>query len=294
MKNQKKKLLKKLRREPEYYENFLRGFGASSLLPNPVREVASKCRAVASKTTGTTAEAAITVAAVSGFAGAKAIKSLVLWAKPRSELSQYFLIKALFVSSDLLPKLRLEVQSLLEKAAKKFPDESSLFHASIVTSKLITKSMIRTGALGGLTSVPGTVPGIGTMGTVVLMFSWDFFYLLRTQFLLCYGIAMAHRVDFKETRLRAICLSLMEFSEAAGKEKKAPEAFRQIIEKTVDAYTSVGLNKSFNAFLERVSLKSSGRYLRIVPFLGIPIGMLANVQSTSAFGEKARIYFENC
>ncbi len=293
MKNQKKILAKQLQLEPEYYEELLKKYGHNFLLPEPVKAVTSKFNRFMAQKTVTSAKAAVTVMAVSGFSGVKVMKNLVSRAKSETVLSNNALIKALFVSSASLSQLNIEVRSLLDKALKQFPDESNLTHASFASSKLIKKSVIKSGTLGGLTSAPGTIPGIGTVGTIALMFSSDFFYLIRTQFLLCYGIARAYKIEYEEEQLQAICISLMGFSDSVGKDKKTAKIFRQVIDQTVDTYITIGLNKAFKIVLDKISLKTSRRFLRVVPFIGIPFGMFANVESVSSFGEKAEVYFKN-
>ncbi|VEN74094.1 magnetosome protein Mad31 [Candidatus Desulfarcum epimagneticum] len=294
MKRQESNLLKKLYREPEFYEDFLKKFGAISLVPDPVRTVASRFGSAASETAGTAAEAAATVLAVSGYAGGKALGDLFSWAKAEPRLSRDILIKALFVSPASIAALRLEVKALAKDVARRAPNESALTQASMVVARLIKKSMIKAGTLGGLVSVPGTIPGVGTVGTIGLMFSSDFFYQIRTQFLLCHGIAMAYQVELEEERLQAVFLSLMGVSSQGRDDPQAAaRALRKVIDQTADVYLTMGLNKAFRAFTSKITVKTARRFFRILPLLGIPFGVLANVESTSSFGEKAEMYFKS-
>ncbi|MCG8636421.1 MAG: hypothetical protein MI863_21490 [Desulfobacterales bacterium] len=278
--------------ERETHEEFLARYGKASLIPGALRRRAAELGEFARKKTGQVAKAGLTVAGVAGVAGKRSAEKIAAKLRQKATVDEQTLIRALFISPARMAVLRADVSTLVQEASARFPDESADTHASVACAGLVSASRVRSGALGGLTAIPGSLPWIGSTGTLVLTASSDMFYLLRTQFLLCHGIAMAYEADLSGERMQAVALSLMGIPAGEVSGDRMNRRLTDLIDRTADTYMKLGLKKAFTLFLEKISTKASGGLLRVIPFVGVPFGILSNVNSISVCGEKAEAYFK--
>jgi hypothetical protein len=199
----------------------------------------------------------------------------------------------LTISGTYLPSIRSEVHlMLMEHDLKHGSEQPKMFKAYRVSGRLIKKAAFKTAAMGGLTSVPATLPLIGTVGTVLVGSAIDLYYLLRIQIELCYGISVAYEVDMDEEELKAITLAILGFTGSAQAVKTiAASAFRRAIDEMAEGYIKTGLAKASTDVATRLIPRLLGNSYKIIPFLGIPLGASVNVLSTMTVGNQARRYF---
>src|SRR5208282_730742 len=112
--------------------------------------------------------------------------------------------KLLTVSGMHLPSIRKEVQMMLtEYDLKHGGEKPKKYGAYKVSSKLIKQAAFKTAGMGSLTSLPATLPVVGTVGTVLVGGAVDLYYLLRIQIELCYAIFAAYELTMDEDELKA-------------------------------------------------------------------------------------------
>ncbi|HIJ79382.1 MAG: EcsC family protein [Desulfobulbaceae bacterium] len=192
-----------------------------------------------------------------------------------------------------LSAIRERVRGMLARtAARQTGKEASGDSALLVSNELIGTHCLKSGFFGGLTSAPGTLPGMGTLGTVTVTLSADLLYLLRTQVELCYGISVAYGVEMEEKELRAVAMALIGYS---GSNEAVRDinalVIREIIDQAARNYLAAGMNKAITLLLQKMGTKSSGRLIKALPLIGIPIGASVNVATIKTVGNNAKAYF---
>jgi hypothetical protein len=199
----------------------------------------------------------------------------------------------LTVSGTHLPNIRKNVLMLLEEFDLKYGGERpKKYMAYKVSSRLIRQAAMKTAGMGGLTSVPATLPGIGTIGTVLLGSAVDLYYLLRIQIELCYAISIAFEATMDEDEMKAVTLALLGFSGSTEAVKAvAAGTLRRAIDEAAEGYLRNGLTRAGSEVAERLIPRLLKNTYKIIPFLGIPLGASINIVSTLTVGKQARKYF---
>jgi hypothetical protein len=161
--------------------------------------------------------------------------------------------------------------------------------ASAISNRLTRNAALKAAGLGGLVSVPSGIPGLGTMGTVIVGATVDMFYLTKIQAELCYGISAAFDAGIDEEELKTITLVLIGFAGTAGAAKEIVKAsMKEGMEVIIRRYLRQGVKITAEEVAERTGMKTAGRAL---PLVGIPLGAAANFYSTILVGRKAKEYF---
>src|SRR5271169_4105429 len=160
----------------------------------------------------------------------------------------------LTASGTYLPSIRRSVQILLTEYDLKYCcEQPKRARAYKVSSKLIKRAAFKTAGVGGLTSVPATLPVVGTVGTVLVGSALDLYYLLRTQIELCYAVSVAYEVTMDEEELKAVTLAILGFSGSAEALKVvASSALRRSIDEMAEGYLRNGLTKATSEVAERL------------------------------------------
>jgi len=199
----------------------------------------------------------------------------------------------LTIAGTHLPSIRKDVLMLLEEYDLKYGGEKpKRYRAYKVSSRLIRQAALKTGGMGGLTSVPATLPVIGAVGTVLLGSAVDLYYLLRIQMELCCAIAIAYDATMDEDELKAVTLALLGFSGSTEAVKAvAAGTFRRAIDEAAEGYLKNGLARGGSEVAERLVPRLLKNTYKIIPFLGIPLGASINIVSTLTVGKQARKYF---
>ncbi|MBF0328607.1 MAG: hypothetical protein HQL10_05580 [Nitrospirae bacterium] len=199
----------------------------------------------------------------------------------------------LTLSGTSLPAIKKEVREMLKEYDLRYGSEKSKRHRAYkVSSSLIRQAAFKTAGMGGLTSVPATLPGIGTIGTVLLGSAVDLYYLLRVQIELCYAISVVYETTVDEDELKAITLALLGFSGSTEALKAvAAGTFRRVIDEAAEGYIRNGLTKASSEVAERLIPRLLKNTYKIIPLLGIPLGATINIVSTLTVGRQARNYF---
>jgi hypothetical protein len=199
----------------------------------------------------------------------------------------------LTVSGTSLPSIRQEVRKLLAGYdLEQGSEQPKRYRAYKVSSKLIKRAAFKTAGMGGLTSVPATLPVVGIAGTVLVGSALDLYYLLRTQMELCYAVSVAYEVDMDEEELKAVTLALLGFSGSAEALKVvAAGAMRRAIDEMAEGYLRTGLTKAGSEVAERLIPRLLRSTYKFIPLLGIPLGASINIVSTMTVGNQARKYF---
>ncbi len=197
-------------------------------------------------------------------------------------------------SGTTLPLIRKDVRSIKEDHRSKNKGKDEKYIAGAVSKELISKCTIKAGSAGGLTSVPATIPGIGTIGTIILGATADLTYLIKLHIELCYGIAAAYEVQLTEDELRAVTLAILGFTGSSQALKGLTAGMiKRSVDDTAGVYLKKGLAKSSAEVAEKLLPRLLGRGYKVLPFLGIPIGISINAISTMLVGKRARQYFSS-
>ncbi|MEE9503553.1 MAG: hypothetical protein V3V90_00345 [Thermodesulfobacteriota bacterium] len=204
----------------------------------------------------------------------------------------HWLADLLILTGTALPAIRKSVREMVENLSIQDNGESGRRISYRVSSKLIKKTALKSGAYGGLYASPGTLPVVGTLGTLVISLTADLVHLLRTQIELCYGIAAAYDVDMDEEELQAVTLALIGFSGTAEAFKGiSATVIKESIDKAAMGHLQTGIGKAATAFSRKLGLQTTSKMTRLIPFLGIPFCASINIASTLIVGKQALKYF---
>lgn len=199
------------------------------------------------------------------------------------------------VSGTTIPLIRKDIKSIKDDYIKKNSDAVPESVSNHVSRELITKTMIKAGSFGGLTSMPASIPGIGTIGTILLGASADLIYLIKIHIELCYAISAAYDIDMDHDELKAVTLAILGFT-ASTQALKGISAgvLKNSIDNMAEIYLKKGVRESSVDVGEKIAPRLLKRGYKIIPFLGIPIGASINVASTYMVGMRAKQYFSEC
>ncbi len=211
--------------------------------------------------------------------------------KPRLNINDC-LVKVLGLSRKALPSIRDEARAMIRDVRPAYgdaPEPELLFQ---VSSRLINRSALRAGMVGGITATPAALPVIGTLGTVLIGTAADFGYLIRTQIELCYAISAVYDTHIDEEELMAITLSLLGFSGTGQMVKEiAASTLRNLVDATAAVYLKRGMTHAASEVAAKITPRLMGRAYKLIPFISIPLSASINIASTMMVGNQARKYF---
>jgi len=274
------KLRKSVKSQTDGREEPLSEYGYSGLT-GPLGRIASA-----------TVKACASAVAVSCYAGFLGIQKTLGKIQGKGGEGPEGFQNGLVLAGVSLPGIRNQVQGMLAQIRRGETFGESTDYASLVSDQLIRKHSLKTGFFGGLTSAPGTLPGMGTLGTVTVTLTADLVHLLRAQVELCYGVSAAYGVKMTDEELQAVALALIGYSGSAEAAHNInAQVIRQIIDQAAQTYLATGMKKAVTILLQKIGSRSSGRLVKALPFLGIPLGVSINVASIRLLGNNAKAYF---
>lgn len=205
---------------------------------------------------------------------------------------RYSMERILILAEKQLPAIKRDVRSMAALCELLNPHLSKRDISYKVGDKLITQSAIKTGAVGGVTSAPAAIPGIGAISTVLLGVAVDVTYLLKTQVRLCFAMSAAYEVEIEPEELNAVTMALLGFSRP---EEMADRIAASSLKAFVDSAAARLLGKGLSRIMVRVSPKVTSRVLvrtfKLLPIINIPFGAAIDAASTLKAGRRARRYF---
>ncbi|MEO5356292.1 MAG: EcsC family protein [Nitrospirae bacterium YQR-1] len=201
--------------------------------------------------------------------------------------------KILTLSGTHLPQIRKDVYELVEEFDLKMGgDKPQKYISYAVSSKLMKRAAFKAAGIGGLTTLPMTIPVIGTIGTVLAGSIVDLALVLRIQIELCFAISAAYGVELDEDELKAITLALLGFSGSSQAFKAtAAGLLRSAVDEIAQGYINRGVEVATVEFAERLIPRLLKKYYRYIPYIGVPLGAAFNLASTMTVGNHARKYF---
>lgn len=203
-----------------------------------------------------------------------------------------WLVKALGLSGEALPALREEVGEMMTEALLEYRESSQRDIRHRVSSELIKRVAMGTGAVGGITAAPAALPVVGTLGTAVVGTTADFIYLVRRQIELCYAISAVYDSGMDEEELKAVTLAIIGFSGAGQMLKEiAASTLRNVVDATTARYLKRGITEAAAEVAARITPRFFGRAYRLIPLVSIPLNASVNIASTMMVGNRARKYF---
>jgi len=203
-----------------------------------------------------------------------------------------WLVKILGLSGAALPAIRERVWDMKKKCALEHGDRQKHDLSYVVSSRLIKQSALKVGAVGGITATPAALPGIGTLGTAIVVTTADFAYLIRKQIELCYSISAVYDITIHEEELKAVTLALLGFSGTGQMVKEiAASTLRSIVDATKASYLKKGVAEVAAEVAAKITPRFLGRAYKLIPLLGIPLSASINIASTMMVGNQARKYF---
>ena len=196
------------------------------------------------------------------------------------------------LSGTTLPLIKSDIKKIKADYSKKNSNAAPEHIAEHVSKEIITKTIVKAGTVGGLTSVPASIPGIGTIGTILLGASTDLVYLIKVHIELCYAISSAYDVEMDDDELKSATLAILGFTGSTQALKGISAGMlKRSIDDMAEVYLKKGVRKSSVEVAEKVLPRLLGKSYKIIPFLGIPIGATINAFSTYMVGRRAREYF---
>jgi len=206
-----------------------------------------------------------------------------------------FFNKAFGFSESRLESLSMEVNVLMNQCKLETIESGKKDISHCVSSKLIKKYAIKAGAVGSITSIPATLPIIGTIWTAVFGISADIVYLIRTQIELCYAIAFAYKVKIDPEELKAIVLALIGFSSSSELVREmTTTTLRNSVNEAVKKHLLIGLKKASLEIGEKISTRIMRKSYKLIPLVSIPVSASINIASVMMVGGQARRYFLAC
>jgi len=195
-------------------------------------------------------------------------------------------------SGTTLPLIRNDVGSIEKDYWLKNKVASQKLITRAVTRELINKCTIRAARSGGLTSVPATIPGLGTLGTVLVGATADLAYVIKLHIELCYAISVAYHVEMEEEELKAVTLAILGFSGTTQALKGlSAGVLKRSVDEIAEGYLRKGMGKASAEVAERLVPRLLGKAYKLIPLLGIPLGASINAFSTMMVGNRAKRYF---
>lgn len=205
---------------------------------------------------------------------------------------RYSMERILVLTEKKLPAIREEVRSMLALCELLNPHLSKRDISYKVGDKLINQSAIKTGAVGGVTSVPAAIPVIGTMGTVLLGVAVDVTYLLKSQVRLCFAMSAAYEVEIEPEELNAVTMALLGFSRPEEMaDRIAASSLKAFEYSAATRLLGKGLSKIMVRVSPRVTPRVLVRTFKLLPIINIPFGAALDAASTLKVGRRARRYF---
>jgi len=195
-------------------------------------------------------------------------------------------------SGTTLPLIKSDVMKIKEDYMMRHPGMPKRYICYAVSKELIAKSAIKAGMAGGITSAPAVIPGLGTIGTILVGATADLAYLIKLHIELCYAISVAYDVRMDEKELKAVTLAILGFSGTTQAIKGITAGiFKKSVDEMAERYLKKGISKASVEVAERLIPRLIGKVWRFIPLLGIPIGASINALSTVTVGKQARKYF---
>jgi hypothetical protein len=196
------------------------------------------------------------------------------------------------ISGTTIPLIRDDVSTIKEDYKSKNTDKPPEYIPYAVSKELISKTAIKAGGAGGITSLPATIPGIGTIGTIILGATADLAYLIKLHIELCYGVSAAYDVEMEEEELKAVTLAILGFTGTTQALKGISDGvLKKSVDNIAEGYLKKGVGKASFEVAEKMIPRLMGKSYKLIPLLGIPIGASINAVSTMIVGKRARTYF---
>ncbi|MBF0528234.1 MAG: hypothetical protein HQK55_02970 [Deltaproteobacteria bacterium] len=216
-----------------------------------------------------------------------------------SESKRYLELGQIFdLLTSQLSVIRHEIYLKLREGRRRSPDKSRMEIADLVANRLIRLSALRVGAVGGLTSIPADLPGLGTIATSVIGTTADLIYLARTQVYLCYAMSAVYETKMDDAELKIAILRLMGLS---GSGELVKGIVAKAAKAALNSTTAKLVEKGLAEATERVSSRLSPRLLggalkalpviNLIPLINVPISASINVTAVMMVGRLARDYF---
>jgi len=164
------------------------------------------------------------------------------------------------ISGTTLPLIKSDITKIKAHYKEKNRDASSEIIAEHVSKEIITKTIIKAGSVGGLTSMPASIPGIGTIGTILLGASTDLIYLIKVHIELCYTISAAYEVEMDDDELKSVTLAILGFTGSTQALKGISAGMlKKSIDDMAEVYIKKGVRKSSVEVAEKVVPRLLGR-----------------------------------
>ncbi len=166
-----------------------------------------------------------------------------------------------------------------------------------LSERIISHYSNRTALAGGVSSLPGLVPGVGTIAVVLGSTLAEMAVVLKLEVEMCLALAHAHGFDIDDRRERQLALLL------AAVHTHEVESGRNVLldmgEVTLTAvsnYTPRELQKLLLRVSSAIAINYATKYvtkgvLKAIPLVGIGIGAGFNKVLTTKVGRKAREWF---
>nr|AMP41637.1 magnetosome protein Mad31 [uncultured Nitrospirota bacterium] len=202
--------------------------------------------------------------------------------------------KLLIVTGTNLADIKGEVQEVMKEYGyeSEYEGRPKKIVAYKVASKLIRDSALKAGTIGGVSGAFATIPGLGTISSIILATTADLAILLRIQVELCYSIAVAYDVSLNEEELRAITLAIMGFSGSTQCVKGITAGVtRKLVDELAENYLKIGIAKATEGVAEALIPRLMRNVFKFLPLVGVPLGASINIVSTMKLGNQARKYF---
>lgn len=175
------------------------------------------------------------------------------------------------------------IHERVQKALNSVPDGKK--DTEKVVEYLIADKCKKTAMIGGATAFPGNIPGIGTIGTIASAVSVELFAVTKLEIEMCMEIADLYGWDIdNEERV----IEILDMMAKCGKIKFS-DADDEILKRMVQRAVKTGFVRLLLKVSERIGFKMLRRtFLKIVPWIGVPVSAKYNMESTKQVGYLAK------
>lgn len=163
-----------------------------------------------------------------------------------------------------------------------------------LSERLVSHYSNRSALAGGISSLPGLVPGVGTLTVALGSTLAEMAFVLKLETEMCLALCEAHGFDIDDRRERqlALILAAVHTSEVSAGRNVLLD-IGDVSLTAVGNYTPRELEKFLLRVLSEVAISLASKHaskavLKAVPFVGIAVGASFNKVLTTRVGRSAR------
>ena len=174
----------------------------------------------------------------------------------------------------------------VEKAKNVVNDQGKKYNEVAVAEYLIEHKARATALVGGATAFPGTIPGIGAVGTITTAISSEIVAVTKLEIELCLEIACLYGWDISDES------RVWEITGILNGQGRRPAQEEEVLRRMIARAVKTGMIRVMIRVSRRIGLRMLRRLIiKVLPWVGIPIGAGYNMMSTREIGRAAHAFY---